>query len=98
MDMRPDGTYSAYSQSGSVYNLKDTSKAFKIYLYNSGNYQDFVWILEGEQISTADNIIFGGPSGLDIASWAKGNYDLTFECTRKQDNLKYSYSVQIKIQ
>ncbi len=98
LDMRPDGTYSAYSQSGSVYTLKDTSKAFKIYLYNSGNYQDFVWILEGEQISTADNIIFGGPSGLDIASWAKGNYDLTFECTRKQDNLKYSYSVQIKIQ
>lgn len=98
LDMRPDGTYSAYSQSGSVYTLKDTSKAFKIYLYNSGNYQDYKWILEGEQISTADNIIFGGPSGEDIASWAKGNYDLTFECTRKEDNLKYSYSVQIKIQ
>ncbi len=94
--MRPDGT--AYSRTGTVYTLEDTTKPFKIYLYNSGNYQNFEWLLDGEQVSTADNIIFGGSSGLDLSSWSKGIYDLTFECTRKADNLKYSYAIQIKIE
>lgn len=96
LDMRPDGT--AYSRTDTVYTLEDTTKPFKIYLYNSGNYQDFEWLLDGEQISTADNIIFGGSSGLNLSSWSKGIYDLTFECTRKADNLKYSYAIQIKIE